>query len=438
MASKVCVPETDYRFLIVGKSGSGKSATGNTIMGTDVFNTGFGLAAGTKMLEYRTSPKAKKGVTFTVVDTPGLFDPKVSNEVIVEHIVKAEACLHPGPHAVLYVLQIGRFTPEERETFMRLKELFDENIVQYTIIIFTRGDELKRKKMTLEQLLEQADEPFKDVMRECGSRVLIFNNENKGKRDKQVKELMAMVQTMLMKNNNEPYHCKVQEIVNTELERRATVRAKEKIHNDPKLRKVFDDMGTHAREARESAEKHHKEVRQSLMKTQQIEKMIQERLEAKEKEQREKEAHEKAERERKEQEEQEEREQERNQQHDEQRKEREKEPKQREQEEGKRRPEEERNGKEREAEEKKRMEELQKQLDQLKKERDVQQQLEAEKRKIQQEYEEKLEAERKKLHDEQMEKSKQDVADGKEKLWVRGVAAAVGEAWRAARDWFGF
>ena len=77
-----------------------------------------------------------------IMDSPGLFDTKRTHEEISIDIVKAVACMHPGPHAILYVIPLGRYTDEEYAVYKRLKALFDDHLTRYLIVLFTRGDQL--------------------------------------------------------------------------------------------------------------------------------------------------------------------------------------------------------------------------------------------------------------------------------------------------------
>ena len=296
---------------------------------------------------------------------------------------------------------------------MHLKDLFDPNIVKFTIIIFTRGDELNKKKMTLEALLEQADEPFKEVLRECENRVLVFNNEDRGKRDKQVSPLLEMVRKIAKANDEKPYSCTVQDVVNTKLERRVTVRVNQKIERDPNLKKVFDDMARQVTEAKESADKKQKEFEKSMLEKSIIEKKIQEQLEATEKEKRM-----------------------RNE------KERENSERQRKEEEERKRQDEEKERKRKEEEDKKKLEKLQIELEKMKIETEMKEKQEQELRKQREEYERKLEEERKKHEADERRKTQDDIVEGNEKTWtgevVEGVAEAAGGLWKAAKGWLGF
>lgn len=139
------------------------------------------------------------------MDCPGLYDTDKSHEEICSTIFKAVAGMHPGPHAILYVIKAGRFTKEEYGTFKRLKAMFDEKIVDHMIILFTYGDELHDGVKSIEQMLEESPDGMKQVLKECGNRYIVFNNKAKDA-SSQNKRLIDMVRR-LNENNKGPYTC---------------------------------------------------------------------------------------------------------------------------------------------------------------------------------------------------------------------------------------
>ena len=135
------------------------------------------------------------------MDSPGLFDTHKTHEEICTNIVQAVAGMHPGPHAVLYVIRVGRFTAEEYAAYRRLKALFDDSIVHHIILVFTHGDELEREGKRLADLMASPSTPkdLKQVFKECGHRCQLFNNMASDPQP-QVDELLAAVRRLVADN----------------------------------------------------------------------------------------------------------------------------------------------------------------------------------------------------------------------------------------------
>lgn len=178
------------RIVLLGKCELDNGHVGNLILGRQAFQT-EAFDVSTECLGERVKGQVDER-PITVINTPDLFDLKLTPDELTHAVGECMSLSSPGPHVFILILQPGNFSEEDRNKAKAILNLFSDEAINYTIVLTT-----VRHARHISSFIE-GENPLNLIIKECKMRYHIFETMKFHKN--QVVKLLENIDQMVAEN----------------------------------------------------------------------------------------------------------------------------------------------------------------------------------------------------------------------------------------------